>query len=300
VLFKYFERPHILVSGLVRFSQPGALNDPEDSLPQVAFDVYSPEDYAAAREYALGSGFPFMSEEDLEHFALAPYPAARLDEKGLPGLWPRLEPRLRDIPFKTAAEMDRALAERAVQLYLNWANRSIGVFCLTKSTDERMWAYYARSHAGVAIGFDERHPFFAKARPMIYSDQPMSISSNEGTIRFGGVQWNSEDILNGIVRAVPQDILFRKRSTWSHENEWRIFDQLSAAAKIDARDENGYPVHLFEVPRDAVKLVILGYRASDDLVADTLRNVANGWDHLVVLMRRQSSTGLIGTEQIWP
>jgi hypothetical protein len=300
MLFKYSAKPLLLDDGFIRFTQPGALNDPEDSLPEIAIDVYSAEDYHVAGNRAHALGLPLTSDEELEQFLLAPYPADRFDERSFPGLWPMFEPRLREAPFGTLKELDEALAQRAVELYLGWANQSIGVLSLTKSTTETMWAHYAAGHTGVAIGFAEEHAFFAEARPVIYSDLPVRISSNGGIIRFGGVQWRSEDILNRIVRAVPRDVLFRKRYCWAQEDEWRMLADLSEAKIIAEEDTNGYPIHLFDVPKDAVKMLVFGYRSKDELVHNTLKIIAESWNHLIVRRRCRTPVGTIDELQLWP
>ena len=205
-------------------------------------DAYAPEDYAASQERALAAGIPFQSMEDLEALYLAPFPSGRFDEKSFPRLWPAREPRLRTEPFSTLEEFDRALAERAIELCLAWADASIGILSLSVSTDETMWAYYAGDHSGMAVGFDDKHPFFANdVRPVTYANDPVCVSSNLGMIHIGGVQWNREDILNRKVRAIPRDLLFRKRSKWKHESEWRILAELSRANSILGKMQTAIP-----------------------------------------------------------
>jgi hypothetical protein len=58
---------------------------------------------------------------------MRPFPARRFDEKSFPGMWPAYERRLRQEPFYTLSEFDRAIAERAIELCVSWADTSVGV-----------------------------------------------------------------------------------------------------------------------------------------------------------------------------
>jgi hypothetical protein len=121
---------------------------------------------------SIRSGLDPISDADVEALFMTPFPSRRYDEKSFPGLWPAYEPRLRKEPFSTLDEMDRGIAGRAVELCMNAADKTLGVLSLSASIGEQMWAYYADDHRGIAIGFEETHPFFGKeARPIVYSDE---------------------------------------------------------------------------------------------------------------------------------
>jgi hypothetical protein len=114
------------------------------------------------------------------------------------GALARERPRLRKEPFSTMDEMDLAIAEGAVELCMTTADRTLGVLSLSASIGEQMWAYYANDHRGVAIGFDETHPFLGKnARPVVYSNEPFYVTANAGWVRVGGTKWDNNDILEG-------------------------------------------------------------------------------------------------------
>lgn len=115
-LYKYVAVDRFFGRRLVRFSQPSALNDPDEALPELSIGRYSEDDYAKARRKAALAGMFDATTQDLEAFFLKPFPAARFDESSFPGLWPRREVRLRPEPFGTIAEYDRAVAKRAMQL----------------------------------------------------------------------------------------------------------------------------------------------------------------------------------------
>jgi len=266
---KYCATSRFFDEGLIRFTQPGALNDPDEARPVIIVGKYSPEDYARARTEAKRSGYNRTSDADLEVF-LRPFPNRRYDEKNFPGLWPATEPRLRKEPFATLDEMDLAVAERATELCMIMANKTVGILSLSNGMDEPMWAHYAANHTGLAICFDEDHSFFKAARPVIYTDTPIHVSANSGWVRLGGRRWNNEDILDSHLDEIPDELFFRKRLGWSSEREWRMIYPLRDAANSAGIDSNGYVIYLFKVPPSAVKSVIFGYRAAASAVQETL------------------------------
>jgi hypothetical protein len=297
---KYCSEPRFFEQGLIRFTQPGALNDPAEARPEIVIGKYAPDDYVRARGQAQQSGYDWKSDTDLEIF-LTPFPSRRYDDKSFPRLWPATEPRLRKESFSTLEEMDRAIAERAIELCLATADRTIGVLSLSESIDEAVWAYYAAGHAGLAICFDDNHPFFKKtSAPLVYSDIPIHVSTNFGWVRLGGHRWNNEDILNSKVADIPDDLFFRKRSGWAHEREFRVIRPLIDAMRSGGNDSNGYTIHLFEVPPSAVQTVIFGYRAPYSTIQWTLAQIEGEkrWGHIRVARRKRMATGRIEEECI--
>lgn len=186
-LMKYTPNLKFLDKGLFRFSQPAALNDAFEALPGLMVNAYSKEDIAAAKASAVRAGFHGMPENELVALFLTPF-GQRMDEKSFPGLWPFKQPALGDGPFESVDEYDRAIAERAVELAKALANRTIGIFSLTESYHETMWAHYADDHRGVCIAFDPQHAYFAVNRPerIRYTNEPVQVTINQGWMRFCG------------------------------------------------------------------------------------------------------------------
>lgn len=288
-LYKYMSHCAFLENSLFRFSQPSALNDPEEALPHVRYGRYAPEDYEHARLEAQRYGNYDISDEELEAMHLNPYPARRFDEKAFPDLWPAYLKELRQEPFYTIEEFDRFLAERAVQLFRESANRSIGIFSLSACADNHMWAYYSSDHAGIAVVFDTTHDFFrdnGALCPVSYSDEPIYVSTQLGLIRVAGQQLRQEDVVRGQVGDIPRPLYLRKRPNWQHEQEWRIVRPLHEAVTVKSADMP-YPVYLFRVPPESISAIIIGYKASDEVVGNIQRQV-NGnsiWRHLTLQRR---------------
>jgi hypothetical protein len=294
MLYKYCPVSRFFDNGLIRFTQPGGLNDPDDVRPEILIGKYAPEDYAQARIKAQQAGLRPMPDKRLEALFMNPFPSRRFDEKSFPGLWPHMESRLRDKPFSSLDELDAAVAERAIELCLSLANSQIGVLSLSSVMSEAMWAYYADSHVGIVVGFDEEHSFFKSCRPIVYSDDPIHVSSNFGWVRVGGIEWDHGGILDGKINKISDDLFFRKRSGWTHEQEWRMIRPLTDAYKVIGKDMNGYDIHLFEVPSDAVRKVIFGYRTGGNIVEDTIEKIKKGpWKQIEIVRRERLNSGKV-------
>lgn len=231
-LFKYMPEALFLANGMFRFTPLDALNDPFEARPTLAVGHYSAEDIAAARLRAHADGNGEIPQDELVALYLRSFPSRRMDEKSFPGLWPKTEPRLRDEPFDTLAEFDRALGERAIAVSEETANRSLGILCLTtKRDDESMWSYYGDEHRGVCIEFDPMHAFFTgRVRPVEYSADPIAVTINDGWVRLAGQTLSRNDVLDGHVPVLPALLIWRKTISYAHEAEWRMIDDLSKAA----------------------------------------------------------------------
>lgn len=276
LLSKYVPTDQFLDNGLFRFTQPASLNDPDEARPTVLFNGYAPEDLEAAAVITSRNGFKKPPDtEYLKDIYLAPYPSGRFDENSFPGLWPANEPRLRETPFASHAEFDRAVAERAVELCLKHANRSLLIFSLTSATaSDHMWANYANNHQGVEVRFRRNHPFFAdRLHKIIYSDEPVRVSSNDGWVRLYGKTVSTEDILDGKLQDFPIELVLRKRCGWQREHEVRLLCHPDEATVVLGQDSIGNDVYLFEVPPAAIETIVLGYRASNDFVQTVLNKV---------------------------
>lgn len=295
-LYKYMPEPRFLSNGLFRLSQPSALNDPHEALPQILFGNYAPEDRARARQLA-GIDIP---EDELEMMLLDPFPSERFDERSYPGLWPYTEQRLRPEPFNTLEELDRAVAARAHALFRQQANLTMGVISLTTSKAESMWAYYADEHRGVAVTFDATHAFLRERIKRIdYSDEPISISTKGGMVRLAGYHVSIEDILNARIESIPLELFLRKKEGWHHEEEWRLVAPLrdAVASGLDTRDIR---IHLMTIPSTCITCITFGLRSSDSSISDALSAIQanDAWGHLKVIRRQHSASGGIDEQRI--
>lgn len=296
IISKYTPVLRFLENNLFRFSQPGALNDPHEAFPGLSINKYSLEDYEVAQAKAIAAGMGSISKERLEARFLKPFPSGRFDEKSFPGLWPAEEPRLRKEPFLTLDELDIAVAERAVELCRESADKKVGIFSLTENTSEAMWAYYGSDHAGACVNFYFDHECFSgRIHKVVYSDIPIQVTTNMGWVRIGGQAMQSEAILDGQIAAIPLNLLTRKKMDWQHEREWRVIDLLSNASSVPGKDAKGFDVCLFRIPPDAIESIVFGYCASEESVVSAHEKIKSAGElkHILVKRRRLTASGSI-------
>ena len=148
--------------------------------------------------------------------------------------------------------------------------KRLGMLSLSESPDSStMWSYYADSHRGFVLGFDERHAFFNRRRSpndeFFYLRQVVYGAPKEQRTLFD---------LNGT------DFFLRKGEQWTHEREWRMLVPLPGDEVIG---EGTGAIHLFRVPPESITSVIIGARA-DRAMTDELTVAARSrkFDHLIV------------------
>ena len=141
-LYKYvtFDRLKNILNGSIRFTQPGAFNDPFEMVPE----IYVPEGFGD-REVAF------------QFDALAP----------------RRQPVVGVLPEDFESEH---LSDRNSRRILTSLNSAIGILCLSKNDSSLlMWSHYADSYSGAIVVFDETHDFFSGQFDMVYSDTRLKI-----------------------------------------------------------------------------------------------------------------------------
>ena len=141
-LYKYvkFEDLKRILDGSIRFTQPGALNDPFEMVPE----LHVPEG--------------FESEEVTIQFSL---------------MAPRREPTVRALDDDFASDYCSDQNSRSILARLN---QSIGILCLSKNGSSLlMWSHYADRYSGAVVKFDETHEFFSGHFEMKYSEHRPKI-----------------------------------------------------------------------------------------------------------------------------
>jgi hypothetical protein len=126
-IFKYLttEIACIVLDGSIRFTQPGAFNDPFELIPE----LYFPKE---------------MGPQDFDF---------RFDVSA-----PRRSSNEADLDEEFSHDYCHDVASRKI---LDELNKSIGILCLSKNESSLlMWAHYAKNYSGVVIEFNEGHPFF--------------------------------------------------------------------------------------------------------------------------------------------
>lgn len=137
-IYKYvtFENLERILDGTIRFTQPGAFNDPFEMVPEVNV----PE----------GRG---NRETTISFSTTAPRRIRRMSEL--------------DAGFESDECSD--VASRSILASLN---ETIGVCCVTRDSSSLvMWAHYAGQYTGGVIEFDDSHEFFKGLIDVEYRDE---------------------------------------------------------------------------------------------------------------------------------
>ncbi|HCG8023171.1 TPA: DUF2971 domain-containing protein [Vibrio parahaemolyticus] len=291
-------RTEFILNGLFRMTQPKYLNDKgSEARLSPYFNEFSPADYAWARkEHAkiqVDSTYT-PSDDELESFFLKPV-GSRYGERH-----PFL---LRQEGYQSMEEYDKEqlviAAEQINSFLVEALSCQLGVLSLSKSDrNELMWTHYASEGKGLAVTFDDKHPFFNQLQPkdVTYTpDKRASLTYYHGAIRINGAPikdfqsssfQNSLGVMhsllsNGIdIVEFSERLLYSKDNQWAYEDEARIVCPLMLCDKkagSQIQPDFGFKLpdelsHLFhsysefnlkEIPFDAFESIVFGYGMSE-------------------------------------
>ena len=262
-LYKYvkFDDLKSILNGTIRFTQPGAFNDPFEMVPE----LYVPEG--------------FGSEGIDIRFSMTA---------------PRREPTVGALDDDFASDYCSDQNSRSILASLN---RAIGILCLSKNGSSLlMWAHYADRYSGAVVQFDETHEFFSghfevkysQYRPKVavtrYTDADEPIPIAELCVK--AEEWELEDEVrvvrsladcrcvgtaNGFpvyVMDVPEDciesVILGERMPASHQREiWEsVKDMGDVSLHLDAVSNWGYEFRREHMQLAGMKNPILSPRTA--------------------------------------
>lgn len=243
-LFKYLSptRIGILSDRLVRYTPLGAFNDPFEGRPEITG--------LASKEAALAS-FAAAIPGELEA-AYSSLPAALRAQFSLQQ-WVQFATPLMQQQQGQFLAMLGAASNQVIPTIPVKMDEVLGVLSLCEIPDSLlMWAHYGMSHTGFVLELDPKHPYFNARR----TDQDEFGHLRQ--VRYRDVRPSASLIdLDGT------EMFLVKSKEWSYEREWRILRPLKDAQHVV--NSNGEDIHLFQLPPDSIKAVILGARASTTL-----------------------------------
>ena len=147
------------------------------------------------------------------------------------------------------------------------ASRQLGILSLTSANaNALMWAHYARSHRGFAVGFDSRNQFFDRRQSPedpINHLRPVNYRADRPEVYL----FDESDRARDAAR-LALELFLTKSIDWSYEAEWRLISALAWAD--ETRKVNGQTLYLFRFTPQAVVEVILGHRVDESLAARIL------------------------------
>jgi hypothetical protein len=242
----YYKYIHIdrfdsLRKGRIRFTQPGAFNDPFE------MPTFKAEEAARTRSAGLANSNDIMARltaqtEDI----MAGLTAGRIPEAAftLPvDYWRRPEP-------DPASPAESMVPSKGAIEKIGAIDKSFGILALSMTPDNLLlWAHYADDHRGLAVEIDPGDPQFdrhagdarnfERAHPVTYSaERPLIPETDE--ILF--------------------DNFFVKSPEWSYEQEYRIVRKFESA--VETIGTPPFAIHLYELPPTAVRKVIFGARVT--------------------------------------
>jgi hypothetical protein len=133
-----------------------------------------------------------------------------------------------------------AMSREIVQLL----NKEVGILSLSRvATSLLMWSHYADQYAGAVVGFDSTHEFLANQIPVEY--------------RTSRPRRHVDTYLAGNPVLLAE--LCAKSIEWKYEQEVRVVRRL-ADCKQAGTDARGFPIYVQHIPREAIKVVIMGER----------------------------------------
>lgn len=245
-LFKYFhqDRRSFLSDRLIRFTQPGAFNDPYEMQPFINSDHLVRDLEALYHE----------NEDDI-----------------LRSAYDKLSTEIRsELSFTTAKRIFRSnegslikeinkgapafAAKGNEHFFQSKADKYIGVLCLAEKPDSLlMWAHYANNHEGFVVEFDCDHSFFQQGL-------------GEDVIRtsLSKVVYSQNVPTTSLLDMKNFDFVLTKSYDWSYEQEWRMLLQNKDCKKTIPAEP--HDICLFEIPAESMKRVILGCRADFELI----------------------------------
>ena len=254
--YKYIEpdRIDILENGLIRFTQPALFNDPFEMSPFIA---------AIASAAEIDEMFDSQHEPHVreEYMKLNREMRRKISFEDFLKKYPKeiLLPQIKESAKGKALEHVRESLSVAM-------SKALGILCLTTKFDNLlMWAHYAQSHEGMVIELDGDNDFFHRvfAEPLSPTGIDEDLSKDYGYLKK--VEYNKTRPAITISHVKSFDSFLIKGEEWAYEDEWRML-MPTAFAKHTTKDKRDEDVYLYEIPRIAITKVILGCRASDELL----------------------------------
>ncbi|WP_223434836.1 MULTISPECIES: DUF2971 domain-containing protein [unclassified Pseudomonas] len=236
-VYKYLDTDRLgfLSDGLIRFTPPGALNDPYECLPSISEELE-----------ALA-----IAEIKTQHFRnYEPLPTdsrahRRLKLKSATKLWEQKQKTL----ISNQAKFSGNFLENA----LGKMNSALGILSVSTRWDSAlMWSHYTNSYSGFCVGFHRDHDFFSGQNAHQRPNFPLSP-----------VEYSVRRLVMSARRLNPEEsirLLLTKSVNWEYEKEERKVAFLNQAD--DTIDSQPFKISLFKVPFDAIAELIIGNRAS--------------------------------------
>lgn len=237
IIYKYLpsERITYLENELLRFTQPGDLNDPFECLP-----VYPTDD----ETIEILNRVSKMEIESLKSLKLSKSDRINYRNKLVRKYKTIITDIKKDSPKNLRSDFYR---DSNINI-----NSNLGILSLSRRWNSTlMWSHYTNSHKGFCVGFDRKSNFFirdAKSTDPNYIFQPVIYDENRIKV----------PIEKGV--KINPNVLLTKSFDWKYEQEERVLASLNKANKHIKNEP--YDVFLFNVPHSMIKEIVTGANIS--------------------------------------
>lgn len=168
--------------------------------------------------------------------------------------------------------------DKTIRNRLEMLSRTTGVACLTTEKNHPlMWSHYADGHKGMVIEI-ETETAFPQPPTIIdikYVDEPPEYDFLDGDLPNTPI----------VQKHFMDTVLGRKSTIWKYEKEQRI--QFDIAILKHTTTPLGEELLLFEIPKAAIKSVILGCRFPQSWISD-FEKITSHYDYR--LLSRYTAT----------
>ena len=238
-LYKYLSpnRIDVLTDCRIRYTQPGAFNDPFEAKPHITTIVEPDKAERRVDEIFLEETQKMYDKLSAEAKSRVPYDLVKdlaiRRRESLRGDFGRM--------VKDATPLLRRIIDEKF-------NELIGILTLSEKPDNiLMWSHYAASHEGFVLGFDSTNEYFNQR-----------MSSNDEFRYLRKVEYRLQRPNAPLTTLDGVDVFLVKSKDWEYEQEWRIMRPLTdAVSTIPAQP---FPIRLFSYPSSALVEVVIGAR----------------------------------------
>jgi hypothetical protein len=269
----YEVRTEFLKNGLFRFTQPNKLNDKGSEFKLYPyFNEISPSDRLyAITKYKEENWGPNPKKTNIENLKVSL--GINQNMRYNPADWGGLKgPSLTEMDQSTWIKNTEQFNEDII----NTMSENLGIFSLsTDALSEHMWTMYASEGAGIAVEFDESHPFFESNIPQAVSysnSDRATYTYYEGIELINGIKrknFNIEKLSSTEMKELFKRLALSKNRSWAQEKEKRIIIDLRKVSNADINHPlyNQHPdTSLHAIPFEAFKSIIFGYAPERELV----------------------------------
>jgi hypothetical protein len=287
-LYKYLspERIDVLENRCIRFTQASCFNDP--------FELFTTMDSYLR---PLVTAVMLVKMKSTHYSRMLAIMEEYMGDKALKlGLPSEVEDYLQDDNSDEVKAMKRSIQRSIKEMTprerrnlisraKDYINERFGILSLAESADNiLMWSHYTDSHSGFVLEFDTANSFFDQGTfdydPIRRLRKVKYQVGRPGRTLYDQKYWfrSRKTAFEDIMEYTAGLFLQTKSIDWAYEREWRLIVPFTKDDRIIG------DVHLFPLPPQSIRAVILGCRISNNL-RQRILEILRDPDYAHVLLR---------------